>query len=133
MIKQRIVRNKKEVHLLEDVDVTHVSLVDRPANRTAFSIVKRNAAAKKVKLTFDSHTKAADNSARNNSVSKGEEGKTDTKPRGQWVSNKDGKRFFIAERKARVRDKTGRHKAVRRRPATPNKSKMKDKTHPLPT
>lgn len=33
---------KKKVRRLHDVDVTHVSLVDRPANRTKFKFIKRD-------------------------------------------------------------------------------------------
>ena len=98
---------KKEVHLLESVTVTHVSLVDKPANRTPFLLVKRSKVLDGRKPTLDKllddERKAWDSAATNGeSVDKVA---SPGKPKGKWVRMKNGSRFFVPERK--LRDKVG--------------------------
>jgi len=45
-------RNKKKTAKLHDVEVSHISLVDRPANMTPFKFVKRNESASKGENTM---------------------------------------------------------------------------------
>lgn len=109
MISQKVTTLTKEITLLENVDITHVSLVDRPANRKSFSVVKRadKATPGTVQVNVDSSTKPTDTLAK----------QTDgEKPKGRWVTNSAGKRFFVPDRKQpRVNDKTGAKAMYRNR------------------
>jgi len=99
--KKTIVRN---VSLLESVDVTHVSLVDRPANRLAFHVVKRSNKTTPTDIQLDGAIKPA-------SINKVAATK---EPKGKWVRDKRGNRYFVPEdRKPRINDKTGAKGMVR--------------------
>ncbi len=126
MIKPVRTTITRDVHLLEEVEVTHVSLVDRPANRQAFRIVKQaiQKSIKRLDIVIDTERKAWDSVAKLDKVATPKEDapNANVKRKGKWVTNKAGKRFFIPERTARTRDASGAKQLPRQFRKLPDKT-----------